>query len=78
MLEQAFEKARRLLAAEQVAIVAIILDEMEDEARCYWGAWRGFGRKLYNVKVDNGYTTIIVKPGEDVKQRSIETKEIFQ
>ena len=42
----------------------------------YWGAWRGFG-KLYNVKVDNGYTTIIVKPGEDVKQRSIETKEIF-
>jgi len=43
----------------------------------YWGAWRGFG-KLYNVKVDDGYTALIVKPGEDVKQRSIETKEIFQ
>jgi len=40
-------------------------------------AWRGFG-KLDNVKVDNGYRTIIVKPGEDVKQRSIEAKEIFQ
>jgi hypothetical protein len=33
MLEQAFEKARRLSAAEQDAIAAIILDEMEDEAR---------------------------------------------
>jgi hypothetical protein len=43
----------------------------------YRGVWRGLG-KLYNVKVDNGYTTIIVKPGEDVKQRSIETKEKFQ
>jgi hypothetical protein len=43
----------------------------------YRGVWRGLG-KSYNVKVDNGYTTIIVKPGEDVKQRSIETKEIFQ
>jgi hypothetical protein len=41
----------------------------------YWGAWRGFG-KLYNVRVENGYTTIIVKPGEDVKQRSIETQKI--
>jgi len=49
---------------------------MEDETSCYWGAWHGFG-KLYNVKFEKGYTTIIVKPGEDVKQRSIETKEIF-
>jgi hypothetical protein len=40
----------------------------------YWGAWRGFG-KLYNVTVDNGYTPIIAMPGEDVEQRSIETKE---
>jgi hypothetical protein len=32
----------------------------------YWGAWRGFER-LYNVKADKGYTTIIVKPGENVK-----------
>ena len=42
----------------------------------YCGAWRGFG-KLYNVRIENGYTTIIVKPGEDVKQRSIETIEKF-
>jgi len=43
----------------------------------YCGAWRGFGNS-YNIRVENGYTTIIVKPGEDVKQRSIETNEIFQ
>jgi len=41
----------------------------------YGSAWRGFG-KLCNVMVDNGYTTIIVKPGEDVKQRSIETQKV--
>jgi hypothetical protein len=33
--------------------------------------------EIYNIKVRNGYTTIIVKPGENVKQRSIETKEKF-
>ena len=42
----------------------------------YWGAWQEFG-KLYNVKVDNGCPATVVNPGEDVKQRSIETKEIF-
>ena len=42
----------------------------------YRGVWQGIG-KIYNVKVENGYTTIIVKPGEDVKQRSIKTKEKF-
>jgi hypothetical protein len=42
----------------------------------YRGVWQGVG-KLYDVKVENGYTTIIVKPGEDVKQRSKETKEKF-
>jgi hypothetical protein len=42
----------------------------------YRGVWQGVG-KLYDVKVENGYTTIIVKPGEDVKQRSRETKEKF-
>jgi hypothetical protein len=42
----------------------------------YRGIWPGFG-KLYNIKVENGYTTIIVKPGEDIKQRSTETKEKF-
>lgn len=33
MLDRAFEKARRLPDAEQDAIAAIILDELEDEAR---------------------------------------------
>jgi hypothetical protein len=42
----------------------------------YRGIWRGIG-KIYNIKVKNGYTTIIVKAGENVKQRSIETKEKF-
>jgi hypothetical protein len=42
----------------------------------YRGLWPGMG-KIYNIKVKNGYTTIIVKPGENVKQRSIETKEKF-
>jgi hypothetical protein len=42
----------------------------------YRGVWQGIG-KIYNVKVEDGYTTIIVKPGEDVKQRSIKTKEKF-
>ena len=27
----------------------------------YRGTWRGLG-KMYNIKVQNGYTTIIVKP----------------
>jgi hypothetical protein len=42
----------------------------------YRGVWQGVG-KMYNVKVEKGYTTIILKPGENVKQRSIETKEKF-
>ena len=42
----------------------------------YRGVWQGVG-KLYDVKVENGYTTIIVKPGEDVKQRSKEAKARF-
>ena len=42
----------------------------------YRGVWQGIG-KMYNVKVEDGYTTIIVKPGEDVKRRSTETKEKF-
>jgi len=42
----------------------------------YRGVWQGIG-KIYNVKVENGYTTIIVKPGENVKQRLITTKEKF-
>jgi hypothetical protein len=42
----------------------------------YRGVWRGIG-KIYNIKVENGYTTIIIKPGENVKQRSVEIKEKF-
>ena len=30
---------------------------------------------MYDIKVENGYTTIIVKQGEDLKQRAKETKE---
>jgi hypothetical protein len=42
----------------------------------YRGTWQGLG-KMYNIKVENGYTTIIVKPGQDVKQRAKETREKF-
>jgi hypothetical protein len=42
----------------------------------YCGLWQGVG-EIYNVKVANGYTTIIVKPGEEVKRRLLETKEKF-
>ena len=42
----------------------------------YRGIWRGVGQ-IYNIKVENGYTTIIVKPGEDVRKRSTETQEKF-
>ena len=42
----------------------------------YRGVWQGLG-KIYDIKVDNGYTTIIVKLGEDLKQRSKKTKEKF-
>jgi hypothetical protein len=42
----------------------------------YQGVWLGIG-KVYNIRVENGYTTIIVKPGESIQQRSIETKEKF-
>jgi hypothetical protein len=42
----------------------------------YRGIWQGLG-KMYNIKVEDGYTTIIVKPGEDLKERSKQTKEDF-
>jgi hypothetical protein len=42
----------------------------------YRGVWQGLG-KIYNIKVDSGYTTIIVKPGENVKKRSKETMDKF-
>lgn len=42
----------------------------------YRGTWPGLG-KMYNIKVQNGYTTIIVKPGQDLKQRAKETTEKF-
>jgi hypothetical protein len=38
----------------------------------YRGVWPGLGM-MYNIKVKTGYTTIIVKPGEDLKKR---TKDI--
>jgi hypothetical protein len=42
----------------------------------YRGVWQGLG-KIYNIKVESGYTTIIVKPGEDVQKRSKETMQKF-
>jgi hypothetical protein len=42
----------------------------------YRGTWRGLG-EMYNIKVRNGYTTIIVKHGQDLKQRAKETREKF-
>jgi hypothetical protein len=65
-----------------VPVIAVFLSAFEKtmEKRppevIYQGVWQGFG-KMYNIKVEDGYTTIIVKPGEDLKQRSKETKEKF-
>lgn len=42
----------------------------------YCGPWQGVG-EIYNVKVGNGYTTIIVKPGEELRRRLLETREKF-
>src|SRR6266566_3053426 len=42
----------------------------------YRGIWRGLG-KMYNIKVENEYTTVIAKPGENLKQRARETREKF-
>jgi hypothetical protein len=42
----------------------------------YRGIWPGLGR-MYNIKVGNGQTTIILKPGEDLEQRAKETQEKF-
>ena len=40
----------------------------------YRGIWPGLGR-MYNVKVETGQTTIIVRPGEDLDQRVRQTQE---
>jgi len=42
----------------------------------YRGPWPGLG-ELYNIKVETGYTTIVVKPGEHLKERTKETREKF-
>jgi hypothetical protein len=42
----------------------------------YRGIWPGLGR-MYNIKVETGYTTIIVRPGEDLEQRVRQTQEKF-
>jgi hypothetical protein len=42
----------------------------------YRGIWQGLG-KIYNIKVENGYTTILVKPGEDLKKRAKDTQTKF-
>ena len=50
------------------------LREMQEVVYC--GRWPGVG-EIYNVKVAGGYTTIIVKPGEVVRERLLETREKF-
>jgi hypothetical protein len=42
----------------------------------YQGVWEGLGR-IFNIRIGNGYTTIIVKPGENLQQRLKETKEKY-
>jgi hypothetical protein len=42
----------------------------------YCGVWQELG-KIYNINVGDGYTTIIVKPGEDLEERSKQIKEEF-
>ena len=42
----------------------------------YRGIWPGLG-KMYNIRVGTEHTTIIVKPGEELKQRVKETQEKF-
>jgi hypothetical protein len=32
---------------------------------------------MYNIRIETGYTTIIVKPGEDLKKRTKEAQEQF-
>ena len=48
----------------------------ENAEAIYRGVWPGLGR-MYNVKVETGQTTIIVKPGEDLEQRVKQTQEKF-
>jgi hypothetical protein len=40
----------------------------------YRGIWHGLGT-MYNIKVKTGYTTIIIRPGEDFKKRNKDTQE---
>ncbi len=42
----------------------------------YRGIWPGLG-KIYNIKAGCGYKTIIVKPGEDLKQQLKEAQDKF-
>lgn len=42
----------------------------------YRGIWPGFGR-IYDIKVEAGHTTIIVKPGEDLKLLAKQTQEKY-
>jgi hypothetical protein len=48
----------------------------EVDAVIYRGVWSGIG-KMYNVDVGYGYTTIIIKPGESIKQRVKEMRRNY-
>jgi hypothetical protein len=50
--------------------------KIENPEAIYRGIWPGLGR-MYNIKVETGHTTIIVKPGEDLEQRTKQTQEKF-
>ena len=61
-----------------ICVVACRREMMKTEnaEAIYRGVWPGLGR-MYDVKVETGQTTIIVKPGEDLKQRVRQTQEKF-
>lgn len=48
----------------------------ENPEAIYRGIWPGLGR-MYNIKVETGHTTIIVKPDEDLEQRTKQTQQKF-
>ena len=48
----------------------------ENPEAIYRGIWPGLGR-MYNIKVETGHTTIIVRSGEDLAQRVKQTQEKF-
>jgi len=61
-----------------ICVVACCREIMKTEnaEAIYRGIWPGLGR-MYNIQVETGHTTIIVRPGEDLEQRVKQTQEKF-